>query len=323
MLKTYPDSPETASDGGKPHPAATWIDLLDPSDGDARLVAEVIGLHVPTRREIEEIEASSRLFRRDGALYLSMPMVRRTADAAPDVSPLGFVLTRERLVSVRFAALPSFDTFAAACHEDSRSLGSGPDVLTGLLEAVIDRVADVLENVSAELDGMSRSIFHADDGAVSRPKQANDALRLVLRRVGQVGDLISKLRDMLLGIGRIIPYVQTNAAQWLSPDTDTRLKSARQDVTSLSDYEAHLAGKVQFLLDATLGFINIEQNNIIKVLTVVSVVGVPPTLVASIYGMNFKNMPELDWAWGYPYGLTLVAGSALLSLLWFKLRGWL
>jgi magnesium transporter len=147
-------------------------------------------------------------------------------------------------------------------------------------------------------------------------------LKLILRRVGHNGDLASKIRDSLLGIARIVPFVLTLAADWLPAEVKPRLETLRQDVASLNDYDAHLVNKVQLLLDATLGLINIDQNNIIKVLTIVSVVGVPPTLVASMYGMNFKYMPELNWAWGYPYGLALITLSAILPLLWFKWRGW-
>jgi magnesium transporter len=148
------------------------------------------------------------------------------------------------------------------------------------------------------------------------------SLRVLLRRVGRNGDLVSKIRDSLLGIARIIPFVLSLAVEWLPADVKPRLETVRQDVTSLNDYDAHLANKVQLLLDATLGMINIEQNNIIKVLAVVSVVGIPPTLVASMYGMNFRHMPELEWAWGYPYGLVVIAASAIVPLLWFKWRRW-
>jgi magnesium transporter len=147
-------------------------------------------------------------------------------------------------------------------------------------------------------------------------------LRLILRRVGASGDLASKIRDGLLGLARMVPYVENVGGAWLSEGVKPRLETVCRDIASLSDYDAHLVNKVQLLLDATLGLINVEQNNIIKVLTIVSVVGVPPTLVASVYGMNFKDMPELSWAWGYPYGLALIALSAVGPLLWFKWRGW-
>jgi magnesium transporter len=144
-----------------------------------------------------------------------------------------------------------------------------------------------------------------------------------LRSIGRAGDRLSNLRDSLLGIQRIVLYATQHAAGFMPAEDRQRLKTVRQDVTSLTDYDGQLANKVQFLLDATLGFINIEQNNSIKILTVVSVVGVPPTLVASIYGMNFKTMPELDWAWGYPYGLTMIVLTAVIPLIWFKRKGWI
>src|SRR6185312_353572 len=158
---------------------------------------------------------------------------------------------------------------------------------------------------------------------VHRPAREQADLRRDLQAVGRSGDLSSQIRDTLLGLGRIVPFVATHGADWMDADTKAGLETLRHGVASLSDYDVHLLNKVQLLLDATLGLINIEQNNIIKVLTIVSVVGVPPTLVASMYGMNFKAMPELDWAWGYPYALVLIAASAILPLLWFKLRGWL
>jgi magnesium transporter len=321
MLTSFPDAPAGHADAA--HPAATWIDLLDASEADRNLVQQVTGLHVPDRAELEEIETSSRLYRRDGALYLSTPIVRPGADGAPQVTPMGFVLSKDRLISVRFVALPSFDALTAACRAPDNEATTSVEIFTRILEGVIERLADVLERVGTDLDKISHQIFHADGATRSHGARADKELRGVLRAVGQGGDLISKLRDTLLAIGRMVPFVTANANGWLGPDTAARLDVVREDVRSLNDYDAYLSNKVQFLLDATLGFINIEQNNIIKVLTVVSVVGVPPTLVASMYGMNFKNMPELDWAWGYPYGLSLIFLSGAGSLLWFKLRGWL
>ncbi|MBN8889304.1 MAG: hypothetical protein J0H91_03295 [Rhodospirillales bacterium] len=145
----------------------------------------------------------------------------------------------------------------------------------------------------------------------------------MLRSVGHAGDLISKMRDTLLGLGRMLPFVQVAAKDWIPAELRPRFKTLRADIQSLTDYDAHLANKVQFLLDATLGYISIEQNNIIRVLTVVSVVGVPPTFVASMYGMNFEGMPELHWHFGYPYALLLILLSAVLPLVWFRVRGWL
>ena len=301
-----------------------WIDLLKPDASETGMVEKATGLAVQSLDELSEIESSSRLRTRDGALYLSLPLIYTAEPDQPMSTPVGFVLTHDRLITVRFAELPSFASFADRTVPSDSPRVTSVGIFTELLEAIVDRLADVLERSAGELDSLSHRLFRAGPASpLSRRRSIGEAdLRRILRRVGHHGDLASKIRDSLLGIARIVPFVLTLAAEWLPPDVKPRLETLRQDVTSLNDYDAHLVNKVQLLLDATLGLINIDQNNIIKVLTIVSVVGVPPTLVASMYGMNFKHMPELDWAWGYPYGLAVIALSAVLPLLWFKWRGW-
>ncbi len=297
-----------------------WVDLLRPDASETGFVERATGLHLPTIEEISEIESSSRLRVEDGVLYLSAPLVHRAIAGEPQTTPVGFVLTPERLVTVRFEPLTSFADFEKAAR------GTAPEMFAGLIEAVIDRIADVLEHIATELDALSHRLFRSGPiggGKQHTPARESADLRAILRRVGAGGDLVSKIRDSLLGLARIVPYVAGQGAAWLPDAVKARLETMRHDLASLSDYDAHLINKVQLLLDATLGLINVEQNDIIKVLTIVSVVGVPPTLVASMYGMNFKNMPELNWAWGYPYGLVLILLSAILPLLWFKWRGWL
>jgi magnesium transporter len=303
-----------------------WIDLLKPEPDEVAFVERTTGLDVPSIGDLSEIESSSRLRNRNGAIYLSAPLIYRADSDQPLTTPVGFVLTRERLITVRFETLASFDAFANRDLAAERDPLTGAAVFAGIMDAITDRLADVLENIAAELDDLSHRLFHnpATEPAARRPPARESAdLRIILRRVGHSGDLASKIRDSLLGIGRIVPYVLSLAAEWLPSEIKPRLETVRQDVLSLSDYDAHIVNKVQLLLDATLGLINVEQNNIIKVLTIVSVVGIPPTLVASMYGMNFKNMPELDWSWGYPYGLALIALSAILPVAWFKWRGWI
>ncbi len=303
-----------------------WIDLLRPEPDEVSFVKRTTGLDVPSIEDLSEIESSSRLRHQNGAIYLSAPLVYRADSDQPLTTPVGFVLTRERLITVRFEELDPFDTFAnrdLAAESDPLSSAA---VFAGLMDAIADRLADVLENIAAELDTLSHRLFRtpATEPAARRPpaRESGD-LRVILRRVGHSGDLASKIRDSLLGVGRVVPYVSGLAADWLPPEIKPRLDTVRQDVLSLSDYDAHIVNKVQLLLDATLGLINVEQNNIIKVLTIVSVVGIPPTLIASIYGMNFKGMPEYDWSWGYPYALALIALGAILPLVWFKWRGWI
>ena len=305
------------------------MDLISPTDAERQAVERATGLRVPSQAELSEVESSSRLSTEGGAVYLSMPMSYRSPDDVPMVTPLGFVLSPRHLLTVRFVALPVFDVFAQRFARDAEGApdggapGSGA-AFVGLLEAIVDRLADVLERVGSDLDELSRRVFRPDrgeDGGRGAARE-NAELRATLRRVGRAGDLLSNIRDSLLGVSRIVLYAPEAAEAWLPRELRPRFKTLRQDIVSLADYDAQLTNKVQFLLDATLGFINIEQNNGIKVLTVVSVVGVPPTLMASIYGMNFQHMPELGWQYGYLYGLAVILLSGVLPLLWFRWRGW-
>ena len=300
-------------------PDLVWIDLLKPSPEEVAFVERATGLELPNFEALSEIESSSRLRAVNGALFLSAPLVYRSDADDPQATPVGFILTQEHFITVRFETPTAFTTAAQTPSPTPH------DAFAGLLEAIVDRIADLLERISGELDTVSHRLFRSgpvESGSDRRPARAQADLRVILRRIGRSGDLGSKLRDSLLGIGRIVPYVSHICSAWLPAEEAARLHTLHQDLHSLNEYEQHLTNKLQLLLDATLGMINIDQNNIIKVLTIVSVVGVPPTLVASMYGMNFHNMPELDWAWGYPYGLALIALSAITPLLWFRWRGW-
>ena len=302
-----------------------WIDLLRPSDAERSLAERATGMRVPALADLSEIESSSRLNVEGGVLFLSTPMTYLDKDGASRIAPLGFVLSDKHLITVRFAEMPVFDIYANRFQNRGnleRAKVSSTAAFLGLLEAIVDRLADVLEQVGAKLDGISRRVFRPEKEGAANASKVDAQLRAMLRAIGQAGERLSNIRDSLLGVQRIVTYSAENAAAWISSDSKHRVKTLRQDTASLSDYVTQLQNKVNFLLDATLGFINIEQSNGIKVLTVVSVVGVPPTLVASIYGMNFKWIPELDWHYGYFYGLAMIVLSGLLPFLWFKKRGW-
>jgi magnesium transporter len=298
---------------------ARWIDLVQPTAEETERVCHQTGLAVPTEADVNEIESSSRLATRNGALYLSMPLVSRPETEPRSVS-VGFVLTPERLITVRFAPSRLFDRFIA---QTNITATSGSHVFIALLEAIVDRQADALEQVKAELESISHEIFCADMAAASGRKREDALLRATLVTLGRIGDLVSHIRESQVAAGRIVPYVATTAEQWLPRDLRPRLTTLRRDIASLNDFDTHLNDKLQFLLDATLGFINIAQNNVMKVLTVVSVVGIPPVLVAGIYGMNFKNMPEYDWSWGYAWGLGMIVLTALIPLAIFRWRNWI
>jgi magnesium transporter len=299
---------------------AFWVDLLNPTAEEIARVSEECGLQVPTREALQEIEASSRL-RCDGhALYLSMPLAVHDDAAGLQPVPLGFILTPKMLVTIRYSELKALSQvkrrFESEPPQDSNA------VFAALIEAIVDIGADMLETLGGGLAQMSAKIFRSQESLRVHDKRFARTLRANLRAVGTLGDDLSHLRETLLGLQRIVGFVAERAVGGLPADIATRLRTAAQDLASLVDFEGHLTNKTQFLLDAILGFISTEQNDIFKLLTIVSVAGIPPTLIASMYGMNFHFMPELAWRWGYPMAVSVIALSALLPMLWFKRRGW-
>jgi magnesium transporter len=297
--------------------AAVWIDLLQPTAEESARVQKATGLRVPTESEVSEIESSSRLAFENHAYYVSAPLIAVLPDGSHELASVGFVLSSRVLITVRFAPLPAFDAAHELCK--TQPTETAEDAFLRIFEVIIDRAADKLERAGADSDELARIAFR---GASAGGAKVAPSLNVSLRRVGEVADRASRIRDALLGLGRIGAYVMESGVEGAPPINATRMKAIRADVASLTDYEAHLAGKIQFLLDATLGFINIEQNEIVKTLTIASVVGIPPVLVAGIYGMNFHFMPELDWHFGYPLAIVAIVVSALIPFYWFKRRGW-
>jgi len=305
-----------SSHGDRP----VWIDLFDPTPQEIARVKSEWHLQVPSRAQLEEIESSSRLSQRNGEIHLNMPVVAHADEDMP--TALGFVLTRDVLLTIRFTHLHGFD-LAIERFNQGEGAKTSCAVFATLIEGITDYAADALEQIGMEMVGVSRRVFRNYGNARARNiARSNLALRQILADVGERGEKLSQIRESLLGLQRIVPYAVDNAKSWISVEAVTRLHTAAQDLQSLSDFEIHLSNKVQFLLDAVLGFINTEQNDIFKVLTIVSVVGIPPTLVASVYGMNFHYMPEYSWHWGYAWGLGLIFISAIVPTLWFKWRGW-
>ncbi len=300
---------------------AVWIDLDRATPAEARQVMDATGLRVPLREEVAEIETSSRLIHEGAILYLTTPMLSRAEGGVPAMAPLGFVVSHDRLLTVRFAASAVVEHFA----QDWRGVAphSGAQPFLGLLEALVDRLADVLEHLGGEMDVLSVALFQNGPAGGLSGKRRSDFLQGTLASIGATGTRVSQLRDSLLGVGRIVRFVTETQPDWITPDDRRRLATLDRDVASLNDYDIQLQDRMQFLLDATLGFISIEQNDTIKVLTVVSIVGIPPTFIASMYGMNFQHMPELSWKYGYPYALTLIALSILVPLGIFWRKGWL
>jgi magnesium transporter len=297
-----------------------WIDLIDPTDAEARLIRDRYAIELPTLSELEEIESSSRLRIRDGILYMTAPLLSGTSTRHWQIAPVGFILAQDVCITVRFTKLEAFD----ALHKnvDGRTDITPAEVLTRMLEEVVDRAADHLERASQTVNDTSQSIFF-DLPARGRLNRDTAILREAMRSIGQASDRASRVRYSFLSVGRMASFVAERCQPRLPADIRERLDAVRHDIASLDEFEASLSGRIQLLQDAATGFISIEQNDVVKVLTVASVVGIPPVLVVGIYGMNFKYMPELSWHFGYPFAIFLCILTTVAPLLWFKWRGWL
>lgn len=296
-----------------------WIDLLNPAPGEEALVEKGQGLDVPTLEEMREIETSNMLYRDGQAVFMTAILLSESESKRPQASPVTFILAGNVLITVRYSEPKSFHIFSEKLRSGLVE-GSGPErVLTGLLEAIVNRVSDVLEKVYTDVDNVSHTIFHHQEEGRSRD------FELILKNIGEKGDLNSKLRESLVSLGRVINYYELSLSQSGAPDRNlkTDISTISQDITALLDHAFFLSGKINFLLDASLGMINIQQNKIIKFFSVAAVVFLPPTLVASIYGMNFVRMPELQWSYGYPAVLAFMVLSAIIPYSYFKKRGWL
>ncbi len=296
-----------------------WADLFEPSQEEEKAVEALLTVDVPTRDEMKEIETSNRLYEENGAVYMTATVGSKLDSANPESSAITFILANNRLITNRYADPTPVRRFMSYVERSPAACTSSSTLLAGLLEAFTERIADLLERVQAELDAVSLTIFPRTDGSAA----SNRDLHAMIQKIGANGDLISKARESLVSFQRLLMYVQQATNVTLSQDQRGRFKSTLRDVQSLSDHASFLNSKVQFLLDAVLGLINLEQNNIIKIFSVAAVMFLPPTLVASIYGMNFHHMPELDKFWGYPVALIAMVASALVPYLYFRRKGWL
>lgn len=311
-------------------PVAVWIDMVEPTAEEEKDVEAALGIDIPTRGELEEIEASSRLYQEDGAAFMTANLIRRGEDDRPESSPVTFIIKGNQLTTIRYHHPQAFPVYIKQAMKPQATAMTGWGILISLLEAVVDRAADHLERVGAIVDDTSKKVFDTSFVVKARRKSRRKKpknLEELLGRVGEEGDFTSKMRESLVSIGRMVAYMQAIIDQTKltreMKENRARIKILQRDIVSLTDHASFLSGKISFLLDAVLGMISIEQNGIIKIFSVAAVVFLPPTLVASIYGMNFDIMPELHWTYGYPWALGLMVLSAVLPFFYFKRKGWL
>ncbi len=300
--------------------SAVWFDLVTPGLQEDKIVERRVGIAVPTREEMQEIEVTSRLYVENGARYMTATLMCQSDTDRPKTTPVTFILSGHRLITVRYDEPRPFMIVGSKLGRLCSPAVNGESVLMDLLDAVIDRAADILERIGAEVDQVSHDIFEPEGAPGGRSK----SYHVILKTIGRKGDLTSKVRESLVSIGRLLLYLanEADSMRW-AKEPRAQLRGMQRDVQSLSDHAAYLSNKIQFLLDALLGMVTLDQNNVIKIFSVAAVVLLPPSLVATIYGMNFKNMPELDWVLGYPMALLLMLMAAVLPYFFFKWKKWL
>lgn len=300
---------------------AVWVDLLNPTKDEDLAVERALSISVPTREEMSEIEASSRLYQEGRAQYMTAVVLHQPDPPfdPPVGTPITFILSGNHLVTVRYAEPRAFSIFVNRAQRKDAACMSGVAVLVGLLEAIIDREADRVERIQIEVDKLSHEIFAGHGPQQARTLQFDAAIRMI----GREGELTSRSRESMLTLDRLTTYLgHVMGERGDEKLLRGRVKTASRDVRSLADHIGYLSAKITFLLDATLGMINNEQNTIIKIFSVLAVALMPPTLVGTVYGMNFKHIPELEWVWGYPFALALMVVSAVLPWIYFRRKGW-
>ncbi|NUQ18092.1 MAG: magnesium transporter CorA family protein [Sphingomonas sp.] len=301
---------------------ATWIDLEEPTHEEEKLVERCIKVDVPTQAEMAEIEPSSRLYEKNGALYMTVSALRGVDEHHPTTTPIGFVLAGKRLVTIRYAAPKPVRTFESHARRESELVRDGPTALVRLLDAIIDRLADEIEQVSSTIEQLSQEIFQKQQDERRIPAAKLTAL---LTSIGRAQTLITRIRYSGVSTLRMLSFF--SGSNLMHEESNAELMhhvtSLTTDITALIEHTSYLIDSLQFLLDASLGLISIEQNAAMKLFSWAAVVFLPPTLIAGIYGMNFHYFPELSWHYGYALSLVLMFLSAVGPYLYFKKRGWI
>ena len=324
MLRVFgPGCPATPVDPG--HSAgelekAVWIDLLEPTKEEEAVAERLIGTNVPTREEMLEIEPSSRLYERNGVVFMTMSVIHGIRDGNPATDPISFILSDEHIVTVRYIDPTPFIVFAEHAYAEPDMTNEPLTVLVRLLDAIVDRLADELEEAGRTIEAISNHVFERRTRERRNPELRYEALML---RIGEVQRLLARLRESSVSTSRMLGFLASLDRLGERESARRHLKSLIGDSRALDDHSDFLAENLNFLLDASLGMITLEQNLVMKIFSIVAVVLMPPTLVAGIYGMNFDRMPELKWLYGYPWALVLMLASAVIPYMVARRKGWL
>jgi magnesium transporter len=297
-----------------------WFDLVEPTREEDRLVEQHLGIEIPTREEMADIEPSEILYSEANARYMTARILCNSEGEVPNLVDVSFILTDKALVTVRYDEPRSFSMFMNRVVKAGGCRALPEAVLDGLIETIIDRAAEILANTGQRIDKLSKSIFETDRQGTRRAA----SFRAALKSLGRKGDVISNTRESMVSIERLLLFLSASMPRpQRAHGFQAEWRTALRDVQSIEEHATFLSSKVQFLLDATLGLVTIEQNDIIKLFSVMAVIFLPPTLVASIYGMNFEIMPELRWALGYPFAIAMMILAAVLPYWFFRWKRWL
>ncbi|MGD9869331.1 MAG: magnesium transporter CorA family protein [Hyphomicrobiales bacterium] len=296
-----------------------WFDLLNPTKEEDNHVERLLGISVPTRAEMREIEASSRFYQENGASYMTGFLVHNIDPQTLGSSTLTFILTGNALVTVRYADHKAFPDFLSRIERGDATCKSGAAIMIGIIETLVERQADLIVEIQDRVDKLAQGIFE-----LNKRRTRDTKLESLLKGTGAQGDIVARVTESATSLERVLHFMK-NTAQERNCEGKIfqRIDTADRDLLSLSEHRRFLSDRISFLLNATLGLISNEQNQIIKLFSVMAVMLMPPTLVASIYGMNFDYMPELKWMEGYPMALGLMFLSALIPFIYFRHKGWL
>jgi magnesium transporter len=297
-----------------------WVDLIRPALEEEHMAERLLGVPLPTPDDLKDIEPSSRLYVEGDTVFMTASLVSQAEKGLPELVDVAFILAGNRLVTIRYSEPRAFALFSGSLLRVPGKYTTGAEMMAGLLDTIVDRTAEILEMAGARIDALSRDVFVDHKAAKRRPPRY---LEGKLIEIASHHRLVSKTRDSLVTLSRLVTFLSSLPNIRKSPEAEDLCQIVVRDVQSLSEHAAFVSNNITFMLDASLGLINVEQNAIIKIFSIASVVFLPPTLVASIYGMNFQVMPELGWNFGYPMALIAMLLSAIFPFLFFRWKGWL
>lgn len=302
---------------------ALWVDMLNPTEDQIRKVENFFEITLPHQDELSDIQISSQLYSEGDSHIIVTPIIAGAGRMEYEVGAMGFTLSPRVLATLRTQDPRAILLFRDKFMLKPSEYDTPSKILLGMLDVFVDRSADVLERIGDQVDALSRQIFNGREQKGDLKMDKDSHMRHILQSVGQTGDLLGQLRNAMAGSERGVIFLSNHADNILGTKGVSHIKTIQRDVHALELQADSLQQRIVFLLDAALGIITIEQNNVVRIFTVAATTLMPPTLIASVYGMNFHNMPELNWNFGYPMAIMAMLASALIPLLYFRHKGWI